>query len=210
VSRTRRRRTNLASASIAAHASRFAPQLTLQLEAAPPAQGCAIPLEPPPRAALVAAALANTRVRTFIAEEVPTWTEERVRRNPPCYLVYEHRAVVGNLDDLPGMARHAEKRPGMGAQLGIRALHEHDEVLPYNIGLLRGPEHPRQFRYEQRMGVKSLLAIRDRKAVGEAMRRGQRKFLAWAKTQPRLDARIAETTGLTLIAFWQTVRGRNP
>jgi hypothetical protein len=167
-----------------------------------------MPLEPPPRAALIAAALANTWVRTFIAEEVPTWTEERVRRNPPCYLVYEYGAVVGNLDDLPGIARHAEKRPGMGAQLGIRALEEHDEVLPYNIGLLRSPEHPRQFRYEQRMGLKSLLAVRDRKAVGEAMRRGQRKFLAWAKTQPRLDARIAETTGLTLMAFWQTVRGR--
>lgn len=91
---------------------------------------------------MIAAALNNTCVRTFIAEGIPTWSDERVRRNPPCYLVYEHGAVVGNLDDLPGMARHAEKSPGMGARLGVRALQEHDAVLPYSIGLLRGPEHP--------------------------------------------------------------------
>lgn len=196
--------------SIAAHAARFTPQLAFDLATDPPRARFARvrPLEPPTRAELAAAARANECVRWFIAERIPTWTDERVERDPPCYLVYEHGEVVGSVADLPAMVRHAEKRRGLGRRLGLRPLQPDDEVLPYNIGVRWGPTHPRRWRYEQRMALKSLLARGDRRAVGQAMRRSQQGFLAWAVAQPGLGSRVADATGLSLVAFWRTVRGR--
>jgi hypothetical protein len=107
------------------------------------------------------------------------------------------------------MARHAEKRPGFGRRIGIRALRADEEILPYNIGLTWGPTHPRRRRWEQRMALKHLLGRRARQAVGAAMRRSQRDFVAWAREQG-LGARVADATGLTLKAFWRAVRGRAP
>lgn len=195
--------------SIAAHAARFTPQLALDLGPDEPAPAPrAEPLPVPTHGELVTAALANENVQAFIAERLPTWSEERVRRSPSCYLVYEHGEVVGSTADMVAMARLAEKRPGFGRRLGIRPLTPTDDVLPYQLGLRWGPTHPRRFRYEQRMALKSLLARGDRRAVGSAMYRTQRDFLAWARDQPGLAQRVAEATGLTMRAFWRVVRGR--
>jgi hypothetical protein len=197
--------------TIAAHAARFSPQYALDLapEPLPPASTPTIAvLEHPTRAALAAAARENEFVRAFIAEGLLTWSAERVERDPPCCLVYEHGEVVGGLSDLPSMVRHAEKRKGLGDRIGIRALRPDEEVLPYNIGLRWGPTHPRRKRWEQRMALKSLLSRRDRRAVTWAMRRNQRDFVAWASEQPGLRARVADATGLTIEAFWRAVRGR--
>lgn len=197
--------------AIADHVARFDPQLTLDVSTPVPASGrdaFRLPPEPPTHAELVAAALANEYVLAFIAEGMLTWSTGRVERNPPCYLVYEHGEVVGNVDDLGAMIRHAEKRRGLGRRLGIRALQPDDEVLPYNIGLRRAPTHPRRYRYEQRMALKSLLAPTDRRVVGWAMQRTRGEFLKKARAEPGLAARIADTTGLTLKAFWRAARGR--
>jgi len=197
--------------AIADHRARFDPQLTLDVSTTVPAgrhEAFRLPPEPPTHAALVAAALANECVQAFIAEGVLTWSTSRVERNPPCYLVYEHGEVVGGIGELPAMIRHAEKRRGLGAQLGIRVLHPDDEVLPYNIGLRWAPTHPRRYRYEQRMALKSLLARTDRRVVGWAMQRSQREFVKKVRAEPALAARIADATGLTLKAFWRAARGR--
>ncbi len=195
--------------TIAAHAARFHPQLALDLGSDEPAPApSAEPLPLPTHADLVAAALANENVRAFIAERLPTWSEEAVTRSPPCYLVYEHGEVVGGTANLAEMARLAEKRPGFGRRLGIRPLTPTDDVLPYQLRLRWGPSHPRRFRYEQRMALKSLLARGDRRAVRAAMHRSQREFLAWAGDQPGLARRVAEATGLSMRAFWRVVRGR--
>ena len=197
--------------SVAAHAARFNPQLALDLASGLPplrAPATGLPLERPTHAKLVAAARGNELVRVFIAERVPTWSDARVERDPPCYLVYEHGEVVGSLAELGAMIRHAEKRRGLGRRLGIRALRPDDEVLPYNIGLRWGPTHPRRYRYEQRMALKSRLARGDRRAVRWAMRQNQRDFVAWATAEPGLAVRISEATGLALPAFWRAVRGR--
>lgn len=59
----------------AAPNARRHPQLALDLGPDPP-------LPAPPHEELVAAALANEFVRDFIAESVPTWSDEKVARNP--------------------------------------------------------------------------------------------------------------------------------
>jgi len=59
------------------------------------------------------------------------------------------------------------------------------------------------------MALKRLLGRRARHAVGAAMRRSQRDFVAWAREQGH-GARVADATGLTLKAFWRAVRGRAP
>lgn len=196
--------------SVADHAARFRPQLAFDLTAGPPPPPppAAAVLETPSRDALAAAARENEFVRAFIADRVPTWSEARVERDPPCFLVYEHGEVVGSVAELPGMIRHAEKRRGMGRMLGIRALRPDEEVLPYNIGLRRSPTHPRRYRYEQRMALKSLLKRGDRRAVTEAMRRTRRDFVAWVDREQGLATRVADRTGLSPKAFWRTVRGR--
>lgn len=195
--------------SIHAHMARFSPQLTLDLpSSAPVAEGCkAVPLGRPTRDELVAAALANHDVRAFVEAGLPTWSEARVQRNPPCYLVYEHGEVVGNLEDLPLMARHAEKRSGFGRRHGLRPLRPDGPVLPYHLGIRRGPHRPRRVRYEQRMALKRLLARGDRGAVRQAMRRTRQDFLRWAAEHPGLAGRVADATGLALPAFWRAVRG---
>lgn len=196
--------------SVADHAARFRPQLAFDLPAGPPPPPppAAAVLETPSKDALVAAARENECVRAFIADRVPTWSDARVERDPPCFLVYEHGEVVGSLAELPGMIRHAEKRRGMGRMLGIRALRPDEEVLPYNIGLRRSPTHPRRYRYEQRMALKSLLQRGDRRAVTEAMRRTRRDFVAWVDREQGLATRVADATGLSPKSFWRTVRGR--
>lgn len=197
--------------SIAAHAARFDPQLAFDLAPDEPArrdQPFTRPHEAPTHAGLVAAALANECVRTFIADRVPTWSVDRVERDPPCFLVYEHGEVLGSVRELPVMIRHAEKGRGLGRRLGIRALRPDEEVLKYNIGLRRAPSHPRRFRYEQRMALKSRLPPGDRRTVGWAMRNSQREFVEKATAERGLAARIADTTGLTLEAFWRAARGR--
>lgn len=189
--------------SISAHAERLSPQLSLELEPAVAPREPAPDPEPPTHAQLAAAALENEFVRAFIAEQLPTWTDERVRRDPPCCLVYEHGEVVGNVSDLPGMIRHAGKRKGLGKLLGTRALVSEDEVLPYNIGLWLAPTHPRRRRREQRMALKRLLRRRDRPAVGSAMRLGKRRFIDWAALQPGLAAaraRLHRTDARRLLA----------
>lgn len=195
--------------SISAHVARFSPQFSLELAPAPTPHEPAVPAESPTHAALAAAARANEFVRAFISEQLPTWSFERVDRDPPCCLVYEHGEVLGNLSDIPGMIRHAAKRRGLGRPLGIRALLPDEEILPYTIGLRWAPTHPRRRRWEQRMALKSLLARRDRRAVGTAMRRSKREFIAWATLQPGLAARVLDCTGLTLGGFWRAVRGRD-
>lgn len=198
--------------SIADHIKRFSPQMTLDLPAAPPPPPVC-PRERPTTEMLVSAALENVCVRIFIEDRLATWTREKVERNPPCCIVYEHGDVVGSLDDVPMMLRYAQKRPGLGPALGLRALRPDEEVLAFTIGLRWGPTHPSRFRYEQRMALKCLLARDDRVAVRSAVRRSQRTFLAWAEARPGLAARIAETTGLSLLDFWRAVRGprrRNP
>jgi hypothetical protein len=196
--------------SVAEIAARFDPQLRLNLAScpAPPPPQRPATYPPPTHAALVDAARANTCVRAFIGDQVPTWTDSQVEKNPPCCLVYEHGEVVGSIDDLPMMMRHAEKRRGMGRVVGLRVLLPDEEVLPYNIGLRRGPSHPRRRRYEQRMALRSLLARRDRSAVRNAMRRNLRDFLTWGASIPGLGFRIADATGLSLREFWRAVRGR--
>jgi hypothetical protein len=196
--------------SVADHAARFRAQLAFDLSAPPPRSPppAAADLETPTRDALVAAARENEVVRAFIADRVPTWSEARVERDPPCVLVYEHGEVVGSVAAVPGMIRHAEKRRGMGRMLGIRALRPDDEVLPYNIGLRRSPTHPRRYRYEQRMALKGLLQRGDRRAVTEAMRRTRRDFVAWVDREQGLATRVADATGLSPKSFWRTVRGR--
>ena len=196
--------------SVADHAARFRPQLAFDLTACPPPPPppAAAVLETPSKDALVAAARENEFVRAFIADHVPTWSEARVERDPPCFLVYEHGEVVGSVAELPGMIRYAEKRRGMGRMLGIRALRPDEEVLPYNIGLRRSPTHPRRYRYEQRMALKSLLRRGDRRAVTEAMRRTRRDFVAWVDREQGLATRVGDATGLSPTSFWRTVRGR--
>ena len=196
--------------SIAQHAARFSPQLGLDLGAEPIPAAFAelLPPRPPSHAMLVAAARENQDVRAYIADGIPTWSEERLQRTPPCYLVFEHGEVVGDTESLVMMLRHALKHPGMGRCLGVRPLRPDDDVLKYTIGLRRAATHPRRFRYEQRMALKSLLASSDRAAVTWAMQRSQRDFLAKARTHRGLAHRIAETTGLSLKEFWRTVRGR--
>jgi hypothetical protein len=192
---------------ISAHAARFSPQLSLDLEQEPGRPDPAKVAEPPTRAQLAAAALENEFVRRFIAEQVPTWTSARVHRDPPCCLVYEHGEVMGNVSDIPAMIRHAAKRTGLGKMLGLRALLVDEEVLPYTIGLRWAPTHPRRRRWEQRMALKCLLARRDRAAVGTAMRLPKREFVAWAERRAGLAARVLDCTGLTLGSFWRAVRG---
>jgi hypothetical protein len=197
--------------SIATHHARFDPQLAFDLAPDEPAareHPFTCPHEAPTHAGLVAAALANECVRTFIGERVPTWSAERVERDPPCFLVYEHGEVLGSVRELAGLIRHAEKCGGLGRRLGIRALQPDEEVLKYNIGLRRAPSHPRRFRYEQRMALKRRLAPGDRRAVGWAMRNTRREFKEKATAEPGLAARIADTTGLSLEAFWRAARGR--
>lgn len=195
--------------SIADHRGRFSPQLALGLECDAPCRDTAPPrlMQSPTLDGLASAALLNATVQLFIRDRLPTWSAEGVRRNPPCYLVYQHGEVFGSVEDLAVMIRHAEKRRGLGRVLGIRALRPHDDVLPYTIGIRWGPSHPRRFRYEQRMALKALLARRDRAAVGSAMQRSQGRFLAWAAARPGLASRVKDATGLTLVSFWRAVRG---
>lgn len=197
--------------SIAAYAALYSAQLSLELPPGSPTTPIrtARTLEMPRHAALVAAARQNLYVRDFIQRALATWTAARVERNPPCCLVYENGEVFGNLEDLPLMARHAEKRNGMGAMRGLRPLFADEEVLPYNIGLRWGPKHPRRIRWERRIALKQVLGTYDRRAVSEAMRRSRRDFVAWARTRPNLGARVADRTGLTLEALWRAVRGRD-
>ena len=198
--------------SVAEHMARFSAQLALDLAATMP--------DPPParilpagaaiHAVLVAAALKNEGIQEFIESGVSTWSRERVERNPPCYLVFEQGEVFGSVTDLPLMARHAGKRGGLGRRLGVRALRPDDDVLAYRIGVRRGPTHPARFRYELRIALKTLLPSGDRPAVGCAMRKTQRRFLAWAEARPGLDTRIAVATGLSLVSFWRVTRSRKP
>ena len=193
--------------SLAEHMARFSGQFALDIgsEAAPVPT---LPPREPTHAVLVAAALKNESVLYFIETSVPTWSRARVERNPPCYLVYEQGEVFGSVEDLPCMMRHAEKRGGLGRRLGVRPLRPDDDVLAYNIGVRRGPTHPARFRYEQRIALKRLLPREDRPAVWWAMRKTQRRFLAWAEARPGLDTRVADATGLSLVSFWRVVRGK--
>ena len=190
--------------------ARFSGQFALDLGTAISDAGSTrtLPSSAPTHAVLVAAALKNELVRHYIETKVPTWSPERVQRNPPCYLVYDQGEVFGSVEDLPCMARHAGKRGGLGRCLGVRALHPEDDVLAYHIGVRRGPTHPARFRYEQRMALKRLLPRDDRSAVWWAMRKSQRRFLAWAEARPGLDTRVAAATGLSLVEFWRVVRGK--
>lgn len=194
--------------SIADHAARFRPQLAFALEPPPHPPQPAAPLETPSTSALIQAALANEFVREFIAESVPTWSDAQVHRDPPCVLVYEHGEVVGSVRELTAMALHAEKRRGMGSVLGVRALRPDEEVLAYQIGLRWSATHPRRVRYERRLALRSLLRRGDRRAVTEAMRRNRGDFVDWARGRNGLATRVADTTGLSLEAFWREVRGR--
>lgn len=108
------------------------------------------------------------------------------------------------------MIRHAEKRRGMGRRLRIRALTPDEEVIPLQIGLRRFATHPRCIRYQKRMELKRRLSRRDRRVIWWAKVKSRRGFLAWADTQPGLDSRIADATGLSLVTFWRTVRRGHP
>ncbi|MEW5926036.1 MAG: hypothetical protein AB1941_00980 [Gemmatimonadota bacterium] len=194
--------------TIADYAARFSPQIGLAFPEVPrPVSTRPQVLEHPTREVLAAAARENECVREFIADGLMTWSAERVERDPPCYLVYEHGEVVGNFSDLVGMARHAEKRKGIGLRKGVRPLSPDDEVLPYNIGLRRLASHPRQRRWLQRMALKSLLPPYAKPAVSSAMHRNQRDFVAWVLARPGLRSSMANTTGLTPKQFWRAVRG---
>ena len=193
--------------SFASSIARFSPQLALDLPApAPTPSTPTTVLDHPNRTVFAAAARQNEFVQEFIAEGLATWSPERVERDPPFFLVFELGEVVGNLSDLTMMERHAAKQGGLGKRLGFRALRPHDEVLAYNIGVSRAPSHPRRLRYEQRMALKRLLGD-DGRAVSSAKRRTQRDFVAWARAQRGLPARVADATGLTLKAFWRAVHG---
>jgi hypothetical protein len=193
--------------SIAGHAARLSTQFSLDLDPPSHLPNAPAVTERPTLHELAAAALENVQVRSFIAEGLMTWTSARVERDPPCCLVYEHGEVLGNLSDMTCMVRHAEKRKGIGQLVGLRSLTPEEDILPYNIGLRWGPSHPRRKRWEQRMALKHLLSPRDRRAVGSAMRRNKRDFIAWANDRPGLAARLADVTALSLEDFWRTVRG---
>src|SRR5215210_4872390 len=136
--------------SIAVHVARLSAQFSLDLDPLSHLPNAPAVTERPTLDELAAAALKNMHVRSFIAEGLMTWTSARVTRDPPCWLVYEHGEVVGNVSDMTCMIRHAGKRKGIGQLVGLRSLTLDEGVLPYNIGLRWSPSHPRRKRWEQR------------------------------------------------------------
>lgn len=154
-------------------------------------------------AVVIEAALGNDDVRRHIADLRATWTEESVRRRVPARVVFECGMLIGDLTEISGLLRYAEKRK-LGGYLGFMPLRPYDEVHWAFTGVWLSPEHPRRRRYEARAAIKKKLGRSGARAVTMVGRWGtQARFVAWVRTQRGLSTLIRQRTGLTVKAFWR-------
>ena len=100
------------------------------------------------------------------------WTEEVIARNPPLRVEFEHAIVFGSLAEARSIR---DGKSNWGRLLKIEPLRCDDFLHPTRITYqLKASSRMRQ-RWEFRDSFKRILG-RDRRLVGEAMRRNQEEF----------------------------------
>lgn len=150
---------------------------------------------------LTDAALANPSVRDHLLAGRLGWSEARVRRSPPVRLVFEFGELGGDLSELAGLIRYAEKRK-LGTFSGVAPLRDSDVVHHACTTVLLLSSHPRRARYIRRGKLKARLTS-DRAAIGWATRMPQARFIVWIRNRPGLSSRIRAKTHMTVKELWR-------
>ena len=127
------------------------------------------------RESLVDAALANLDIREFLADPKlgRVWTEEAMRRCPPCRNEWECVTVIATT----GEAHSAAKHKIWGKFLGVLPLARDDPVHPYRILYCYKAASPYNRRVEQRRELKRILGKGYRTLVTRASRSTKKDFL---------------------------------
>jgi hypothetical protein len=156
------------------------------------------------REALAEAALANLDIRDFLADPKlgRVWTEEAMRRCPPCRNEWEYVTVIATT----GEAHAAAKHKNWGRFLGVVPLARDDPVHPYRILYCYKSTSPYNRRVEQRRELKRILGKGHRSLVTKASRSTKKDFL---RTLTPADVyAIRMRLKLDAGRFWRVAKGK--
>ena len=159
---------------------------------------------------LVDAALKNQFVAEYIRDLTPwhgcpsLWTVEKVRKNPPVRVEFEHAYGLGGLGETLAACRN---KPSFGRFLGVFSVEANDPVGELNVMYVFKESSPYNRRVLQRRYLKRRLGRGWRKLVGEAMYHPKRRFLAQVVT-PDAAAIIRMKFGMDAGRFWRVARGK--
>jgi hypothetical protein len=156
------------------------------------------------REALAEAALANLDIRDFLADPKlgRVWTEEAIRRCPPCRNEWEYVTVIATT----GEAHSAAKHKSWGRFLGVLPLARDDPVHPYRILYCYKSASPYNRRVEQRRELKRILGKGYRTLVTRASRSTKKDFLR-TLTAYEVHA-IRLRLNLDPGRFWRVAKGK--
>jgi hypothetical protein len=159
---------------------------------------------------LIDAALANEYVREYMRDLTPwpegsygLWTVDRVRRNPPVRVEFEHAYAIGGLGESLAACRN---KPTFGAFIGVLPVAPDDPVGEFRIMYVYKESSPYNRRVEQRRWMKKKLGRGWRRLVTKASR--TTKGL-WLKQVTAEDSRVIRAKmGINAGAFWRAAKGR--
>lgn len=153
---------------------------------------------------LADAALANLDIRDFLADPKlgRVWTEEAMRRCPPCRNEWEYVTVIATT----GEAHSAAKHKNWGRFLGVFPLARDDPVHPYRILYCYKSASPYNRRVEHRRELKRILGKGYRTLVTRASRSTKKDFL---RTLTADETRVLRLwLKLDPGRFWRVAKGK--
>lgn len=156
------------------------------------------------RETLADAALANLDIREFLADPKlgRVWTEEAMRRCPPCRNEWEYVTVIATT----GEAHSAAKHKSWGKFLGVLPLARDDPVHPYRILYCYKAASPYNRRVEQRRELKRILGKKHRPLVTNASRSTKGDFLRSLTCDQTLA--LKRRLKLDPGRFWRVAKGK--
>ncbi len=154
---------------------------------------------------LIDAALANRDIQAHLADLRPPllWTIERVRRNPPCRIEWEHAVVIGGIGESLAAARHKH----WGDFIGVFPLQPNDPVHWCRILFIYRASSPYNRRVEQRHALKRILGRKYRSLVTKAARSTKKDFLS--RLSEAGEFKIRRRLHLDPGQFWRAAKGRD-
>jgi hypothetical protein len=156
-----------------------------------------------PRDVFVRAANANRYVQEYRLDRewwASCWSEERIARNLPVRVEFEHATFFGSLAEALSVRK---SKSSWGSFVRVDPLREDDVLHPTRVVYVLKETNRMRQRWEWRDSLKRILG-KDRRLVNEAVRQGKKVFLA---SLSHSDKRIlCGVLDLTPSSFWQAVR----
>ena len=153
---------------------------------------------------LIQAALANERIRSFIADPALPYTEQSERTNPTVRIDYDQAFAIAGI----GEGIYATRNKTWGDGPFILPLQPDDPVNPYRILYVYKEGSIYNRRFEQRRRLKELLGRRHRSLVEAAKYKRTTKTMFLASITGEQVSAIRRILGIDAGTFWRACRGR--